>query len=786
MKTKLDWQDFVRNKVPIRRGVFALNQAVMDDISACNEGFYVYTYESRWIENTYKTGQTINGISDRLTSAEQAEQIIIVGWIASKNSHIKNFDQEKLHRKWHNEGKSTWIYLSDPNRFVGKEWSEYPNDNPVDLLWEELKESAIRRELKLCGWQILGLIQLGDDLLSDKKIIMAEYAARLGKTILFLILLYCSKYQVMVVSSYYLSSFNSFKQELRRFAIFKDFESIDLSDLDFKNKFDRAVSTGNNVVVFNSLCGDHDSSSVKHLSDFDSKIEVVDEADFGSHTAKISPRVDAVKGDSPLILTTGTNSQRAKGTRELDAFHEITYEDMQVIASEKQEILIKGEGVFFNRLAQFSRDFDREKNLVKFIFHRMDYSREANALCNLGVDESVNPSWKKVTEDVDFNRPFFNGYYQSLVGVSTPYLIQNGIYDTQRFAVDHQIGEPTKSVLQFFPHGMRTRELNKLADIVKSTPVGQSWEIVVINGDHTTNEKAENEVNIALNRAIIDGKRGVWILASAMCQRSFSIPHINLELISYDNGEIAPLRQKMSRVGSIGNGKINGHVISTSIDGNRDTKLIDILAEMAKKYAHNNNVDFETALKLVAGTIPMFDLAGNHPVQLTVDDYSEYIFNSSNSSYLTVNKDSVMTIDENSESLNILCKIDPKSDKKRKAKNDLQKGDTFELDEKDSSNSREIEKAQKDLHKQLIEKLKAISENIHYLGEATLTNSFDDAIQTLREDSDLNDDFKKDLDVNADELSILVNDKMLDKQMIETRMMEWNRKQNLSWEGCLK
>ena len=192
MKTKLDWQDFVRNKVPIRRGVFALNQAVMDDISACNEGFYVYTYESRWIENTYKTGQTINGISDRLTSAEQAEQIIIVGGIASKNSHIKNFDQEKLHRKWHNEGKSTWIYLSDPNRFVGKEWSEYPNDNPVDLLWEELKESAIRRELKLCGWQILGLIQLGDDLLSDKKIIMAH----INRFLIFIIVKYvffCNK-----------------------------------------------------------------------------------------------------------------------------------------------------------------------------------------------------------------------------------------------------------------------------------------------------------------------------------------------------------------------------------------------------------------------------------------------------------------------------------------------------------------------------------------------------------------------------------------------------------------
>ena len=60
----------------------------------------------------------------------------------------------------------------------------------------------------------------------------------------------------------------------------------------------------------------------------DDKLVIIDEADFGAHTEQKTPLVQKITGDSPLILTTGTNSERARGQHDVDDMFLVTYPDM--------------------------------------------------------------------------------------------------------------------------------------------------------------------------------------------------------------------------------------------------------------------------------------------------------------------------------------------------------------------------------------------------------------------------------------------------------------------------
>jgi hypothetical protein len=433
------------------------------------------------------------------------------------------------------------------------------------------------------------------------------------------------------------------------------------------------------------------------------------------------------------------------------------------------------------RLHAIERDIEREKKIVEIIFHRFSFYKEAQAMMNLGVDPDLYPSLIKISKDVNFNKSTWKSLFNSLVGKITPELIKAKIYDTHKYALEHQINDTVKSVLMCV--SMNKEEMEKLAEIARVC-LGDEYKVIVVNGDYTTNRESERYVRGEINRATkIEGKRGVWIISSAMCQRSFSIPEINVVLIAYDGGEIGPLTQKISRVSTIGANKTVGHVVTMSIDGQRDTRLFDIVAETAKKYANKHQCDFESALKHVVPTFPFLDLDENgHRVQLTVDDYCREIFNSSSSHYMIVNKERILTVDimnPESETVEILAGLNVKLRQKLECANDLKKGKTF-LDTGSKEHAK-IEKLKKNLHQELNDKLRQISSKMHYLAEATLTNSFDDAISVLKSNSELELDFCSELGVGANDLNTFVSEGFIDKQIIESHMKVWNDRQNSSW-----
>lgn len=325
---KLDWEEFTADKVRVGRAIYALNQGIADDIAHNKVAFYIWTTVNYYSNYVYKCGQTSRGLT-RIIEASNGNPIVIFGWIPSDLARTSKRYDQKIHEIHHDAGKSTWLYKQDRDSCPGIEFSFYPDNNPVDLWRSELEKSIIRRELKLVKWQIEVLEWIGNQIATGKKSIMAELAARFGKTLLYLVLHHLLEHRVMVVCSYYLSSFNSFKDEFYRYVLFEDWIFLDASSEDFEQKYTEALNTNFKIVVFASLCGssnvDKNSSLLK---DFDSKFVVTDEADYGAHTPRSTEILNKIVGDSVHIRTTGTDSDRASRAETPDAFIDYSYPDM--------------------------------------------------------------------------------------------------------------------------------------------------------------------------------------------------------------------------------------------------------------------------------------------------------------------------------------------------------------------------------------------------------------------------------------------------------------------------
>lgn len=327
--TKLNWKQFTEDSVKSgRRGVDCINTDVLKSIEQNKVGFYIYTDETNYKKNKYKCGQSIRGLYRLGEQAQQSEKLIVVDWIPSDDAHIAKRDQQ-IHEELHDEGKSQWLYRMDKDASPGKEWSVFPDNNPGELWWNKLLGKQTRINLSLTTWQLKSIKRIIKSLSEGNKVVMAELAARFGKTTTYLSLFDAIQSKVMVVGSYVLTVASSFEKECRRFEQFDNMEFIELNSPTFNQDFERLMNTDKQIVVFASLCGGSvTDNNAAILSGIDDKIVIVDEADYGAHTEKKIPLIQQITGDSPLILTTGTNSERARGQHEIDDMFCVTYFDM--------------------------------------------------------------------------------------------------------------------------------------------------------------------------------------------------------------------------------------------------------------------------------------------------------------------------------------------------------------------------------------------------------------------------------------------------------------------------
>lgn len=755
--TKPSWDQIFSESIKSNKnGIRYLNEFVKKEAEKNLCGFYQYTNKSEYEKDSYKCGQTEIGAEDRIAqqrTASTTEEFLIVGWIPS-NLAVNRSEDQKILRKLHNQEKCILRTVLDED-LTTKEWAVFKNNNPEEVIQDylsKLENGLIKKDLELTIWQIEALDRLLTFLDEGKQKIIAELAARFGKTLAYLALLNYLEQQVMIIGSYYLTALTSFKKEVTLYKDFTNFEILDLDDVNFQQSFDTYFKQGKKIVIIASLCGDKErnetlrNQNAEFVSKLSNKITVIDEADYGAHTSNCAPFVNKIGKGSPIILTTGTNSERAANNHKPDAAFRVTYLDMKMKALSNNMVLKN------HILKKCKRAFEFEKNLVNVEFYRFDWSQFVGVLAGKNTD--FNPSFHKCSENVLKNSAFWTGLYQSMLGVSPD-------IDLNDYSLFNCLDGESESVIQFVnASNTQLKNLEKIA----SSILGKFYDVVSICGDDIEGKNAEQLVKDKIIAAKQKNKK-VWIIASQMCQRSFSVADINVVLLTYDNGDQGATMQKISRALTNGNREKTGYIISLSIDGNRDDKIAPMIIDAAEQVAEHEGISLPDALRKVMKTFPIFQIdKDGYRVKLLPDDYAKELFSTSKGIRLAVNKESIYLIDPDSEAFDILSQLDVSSSTLKQII-EFAKGKTHHPQKQ----TKQLTKKEKDeLHSFILKNIVNILDNLavtlHYQRMIRDKITYSDLIYILNTEKDSSTM----VGVNGNQFSTLVDCGYIQKGILET------------------
>lgn len=379
---------------------------------------------------------------------------------------------------------------------------------------------------------------------------------------------------------------------------------------------------------------------------------------------------------------------------------------------------------------RYERATKFEQMLANVRFYRFDWS---NYVPTEEFDEDLNPSFTKASTDVMKCRGFWTGLYNSLIG-------SHGNFEANDYNLFHVIGESgeeLQSVIQFV--SMTKAQMVHLEKIAAGI-LGDAFVVVSVNGDKVKGKDSEDYIKRTLRQAKKEGKH-VWVLASQMCQRSFSIPEINTVLLSYDNGDKGATIQKMSRAMTSGNNKSIAHVVSLSIDGNRDEKISTIVMETAKKDADETDGDIVESVKKVLRTLPIFQMVDGDVEAIDTDAYAKELFASSNAHRLVVDRNRLVAFRATDESFSILSGIHLPAVELQKMEAAFKKGKTYKSD--DLPQTRAAGETQKSLLEEIKNNLIKLTDRIafaldglKYFQEDLTLDSF---LAQVQDDQDLQD-----------------------------------------------
>jgi len=242
------------------------------------------------------------------------------------NSHVDNLIREGIgSRKFENTEVHTINY-------------ELLIDKVNDIL---RKESQPRPDVKLSTAQFDDAVSVLKGIKEGKRRILAELAARYGKTIWSSAVAIESEIPIVIISSYVLTSFTSFKNDIRKFQQFQKIEIVDSQVGGYEEKVLNFVEEGKQVMVFVSLCnGRGRNERVKFLGALEvQKLIFVDEADYGAHRkGQFEALQTMVRDNDVLILMTGTNSDRASSEWDIDLMLSTTYFELLINKKESMSL----------------------------------------------------------------------------------------------------------------------------------------------------------------------------------------------------------------------------------------------------------------------------------------------------------------------------------------------------------------------------------------------------------------------------------------------------------------
>jgi len=590
-----------------------LNRTVLQMIN-----MYCFTYKGaidKHLHEGYilvKIGDSHRDVDIRMneqgTSAEYEAMIKVGRW-----NNLKKIDRDyRVHEVLTKRGLHS-------TAGKGTEWFKIPAANLtevfhyIDKVISALEGTKVRASVKLRSMQKRVLTQTNSIISKRFKqghhsaSIVANLCPRFGKTIWALEQFnqLTEKYgnKVMLLPAYWLSVHTSFIDELDRYREFNDICHIDIDSPDAAHDAMAALAQGQRIIVPISLHGDVVSWIKKHewirtFVPLGTIFNFADEGDFGTHTDSQVEKLDYLfdrpdetpSGMFVSVYASGTNIQRlAKCAKRIDGVVYTAYSELEKTTP----------GIIHRKF--FCTSIDALKAEVE------------------KLDVVVMPSWTKIWDKPYGNQAFIEKLLQSLVGNDT---LRNELN------LPSMMDESVDCFMLLV--SANKKEMGQIAKIAeRAIP---DWHVKVLNGDCTTNKKAEDETITEINEARIAKKKGVLIIANQMGSRSYGVSAIQASIIAFDRGSVDATAQKVSRCLTPATkekpmyddsvNKTHGAIVDLSFDSNRAENIEKLILEEAIQVQRSGTAgNFTDAVKYVLTSVDMFKMnAYGHPVAVTEEE----------------------------------------------------------------------------------------------------------------------------------------------------------------------
>ena len=707
-----------------------------------------------------KIGQTKNDTDDRIKAqggaAEWSPKSKVGEWLDL--SKIKGdtdvHDPLKL--------RGLWFDPKDSGA-SGTEWFWIPGNNVeeaftyIDQVVTDLESGKIRKKLKLRKLQQKALDRAIGFKTTKKEgtTVIANLCPRFGKTLWALELFNTlhKKYgnRVMLLPAYWLSVHTSFVNELDQFDGFLDIVHIDAGKAsDPEGDMKEALKNGKRVLITVSLHGDIEGWTEKYQwirgVDNNDIFMFADEGDFGTHTTNQVAKLDVLLGadanadNSNLfkVFASGTNVQRlAKGAG-------------------------RANGVLYSAYSQLE---ESESNIVRRKFYMLDVNPIKKYVEKF--DRKLHPSWTKIWGKPYGNKDFIEKFLKSLVGKENT---KDG-FDTNGINLSRVANEGINCFMLLV--SANNKEMDQIKKIAEQHI--PNYHIKVLNGDYTTNNKAEWETTKEISEAKIAKKEGVIIIANQMGSRSYSVPEIQATVIAYDKGSVDATTQKVSRCltpGETFDGETKeyGHIFEMSFDGNRHENIESLLVTEALQVHEDEGIDFAKAMTFVLSSIDCFDVRYDDAVKVVKVDEADMFERISDQNVLlgianvTVDVNGILDLLPRLRDIKIM-KSQPTASKLAidTAINTIREGDEKETKQSD--------KEQKDLQKlidRVINELNMSATSICFLAKAGET--YRECVEIISQNETKASEFKDLFDVEPELVIELLDKGVLNEPMLDVIM----------------
>jgi hypothetical protein len=301
------------------------------------------------------------------------------------------------------------------------------------------------------------------------------------------------------------------------------------------------------------------------------------------------------------------------------------------------------------------------------------------------------------------------------------------------------------------------------------------WHVKILNGDFTNNKNAEYETTSEINKARIDGKKGVLIIANQMGSRSYSISEIQATVIAFDRGSVDATAQKVSRCLTPGNTydgtkKEAGIIVDLSFDPNRAENIEKLVLEEAVSVQRDGTHadDFTSAVKYVLSSIDLFKMKYGTAVEMTEEEiFGVFSDNEAMLRVADVSVDIVGAIESGMFDILAEVKADGKSKKEKKdvlgsdVINAIREGGSIS---DRSSKDADIKNAEKIIN-DAIRALNMSATSVYYLAQGG--ESYRECLKLVNSNKQLDNEFTVLFGINSKSVIALLDNSVLNEAILD-------------------